>query len=281
MNRKKATLARFLRNGFRFLFYSAHPFRKIIKFVVMKTRLFGYATRYSIGAVERPHYAYCVYQAAKLAQKLGLENISVIEYGVAAGGGLLDLEYHAMEIEKIFSIKIEVYGFDSGGGLPTPRDYRDLPYLWKEGFYKMDFQRLQSKLKKAKLIIGNVDDTKKRFFEDYHPAPIGAIMYDLDFYSSTVSVLEMLEYGDEKYLPRVFTYFDDINGTQIDEVLYSDHTGERLAIKEFNVKNDFIKITPAYNLTTKEIVEPWNHQIRICHFFKHDLYNHFIYKNSD
>lgn len=262
------------------LYCSAHPLRKIFRFFIMKTGVLNYKSRYFLGALERPHYAYCIYQAASLAKKLGLKRISVVEFGVAAGGGLLDLEYHAKEIERIFSIEIEVYGFDSAEGLPAPKDYRDLPYLWKEGFYGMDFKKLQKKLKKAKLVIGNVDHTKKDFFDRYHPAPIGAIMYDLDFYSSTQSVFDMLKYGDDKYLPRVFTYFDDINGTQIDEVLYSDYTGERLAIQEFNSENKFIKFDSAYNLITKEIIDPWNHQIRIIHFFQHKLYNDFIKRNT-
>lgn len=37
----------------------------------------------------RPNYAYCTYHAADLARRLGIPRISVIEFGVAGGNGLL------------------------------------------------------------------------------------------------------------------------------------------------------------------------------------------------
>ena len=39
----------------------------------------------------RPHYAYCTYHAARLAEILGIERISLIEFGVAGGNGLVEL----------------------------------------------------------------------------------------------------------------------------------------------------------------------------------------------
>ena len=56
---------------------------------------------------------------------------------MAGGRGILYLEYHAKEIEKIYNIKIDIYGFDTGYGLPEPKGYRDLPYIWKKGFFEM------------------------------------------------------------------------------------------------------------------------------------------------
>ena len=35
--------------------------------------------------IERPNYAYCMYNAAILAKQLGYSKISVIEFGVAGG----------------------------------------------------------------------------------------------------------------------------------------------------------------------------------------------------
>jgi hypothetical protein len=55
-----------------------------------------------------------------LGKTLGHERISVIEYGVAGGNGLRMLEEHAKKIESILGVKIEVYGFDTGKGLPQP-----------------------------------------------------------------------------------------------------------------------------------------------------------------
>ena len=56
----------------------------------------------------------------------------------------------------------------------------------------MDRQILEGKLKRAKLVLGDVSDTCSMFFKDYNPAPIGAIFYDLDYYSSTKAALTLL-----------------------------------------------------------------------------------------
>src|SRR3989442_47546 len=45
---------------------------------------------------------------------LGYTRISVLEFGVAGGRGLLNLEYHAQPVESLLSIEIDVYGFDAG-----------------------------------------------------------------------------------------------------------------------------------------------------------------------
>ena len=113
----------------------------------------------------------------------------------------MNLEYHAQQTSKLLDIDIDIYGFDIAEGLPEPLDYRDLPYQWKKGFYKMDVPTLQARLKKAKLVLGDIKDTSKYFFEKYNPAPIGAIAHDLDFYSSTVAALNMLAADERNYLP--------------------------------------------------------------------------------
>ena len=256
------------------IFFDPQPFRTIVKEVIKKFEIGSYTTRFQMGAVERNHYAYCVYNAAVLAKRLNYARISVVEFGVAGGKGLLNLEYHARAISELFDIQIEIYGFDTGEGLPEPIDYRDLPYHWKEGFFKMDFPSLQKKLKTAKLVIGNISETSKSFFEDFNPAPIGAVMCDVDFYSSTISTLQMLEADEKYYLPRLFCYFDDTVGTEVE--LYGDFTGQRLAINEFNQNHDKIKLSHPYHLLAAKIIEPWFHQIWICHFFNHSRYNDFI-----
>jgi hypothetical protein len=263
-----------MRKIFKELFVHPFPLTAIVKKSIKKLHVGSYEFRLSIEAVERPHYGYCVYNAALLAKRLGYSRISVLEFGVAGGRGLINLEYHASQISKLFGIDIDIYGFDTGEGLPEPIDYRDLPYHWKKGFYKMDVSSLQARLKKTKLILGDIKDTSKGFFEKHNPAPIGAIAHDLDFYSSTVAVLNMMEADERFYLPRVFHYFDDIIGSEIE--LYNDYTGERLAINEFNRLHNCIKFGPAYHLLAKRVVERWYHKIWISHFFKHSRYNDFV-----
>ena len=112
-------------------------------------------------------------------------------------------------MQNHLNVKIDIYGFDLGSGLPKPKDYRDLPYHWKEGFFSMNKNDLIKKLKKTKLIIGNIQETSKTFFSNYKPAPIGAVIHDFDFYSPTKIALSMMEGNQNFFLPRVFSYFDD------------------------------------------------------------------------
>lgn len=254
------------------------PVRSGILSLIKRAKIGSYPFRLSLGALERPHYAHIVFNAAQLAKRLGYSRISVIEYGVAGGLGLICLEEHAREIAKMFAIEIDVYGFDTGKGLPRPRDYRDLPYHWKEGFFAMDFDKLQKRLRKARLVLGDISETAASFFEQYRPAPIGAMAHDFDFYSSTAVALRMLAAGEEHFLPRVFCYFDDTMGSAIE--LYNDFTGERLAIDEFNRQNEHVKLGKPYYLLAAKRPAMWHHQIWIAHFFRHSKYNDFVSKDD-
>lgn len=260
------------------LILEPYSIRNFVKKIIKKFKLGSYKQRLQIGAVARPIYGYLVYNSASLAMKLGLKRISIIEFGVAGGDGLVNLEYHCKEIKKLFDVEIDIYGFDMGEGLPEPNDYRDLPYHWQKGFYKMDVPLLKSRLKKAKLILGDIKDTSVDFFEKYNPAPIGAIIYDFDFYTSTVNAVNMLKANERHYLPRVFCCFDDIIGSEIE--LYNEYTGARLAINEFNQSNNNIKIGLPHYLFERNVVESWYFKIRICHFFRHSRYNEFV-SNED
>jgi len=241
------------------------------------TRRFALGTvhhRVRYGGVDRPHYAYCVYQSAMLARRLRYRSISVIEFGVAGGNGLVALERHALEVSRALGIEIEVYGFDTGQGLPPPYDYRDLPYHWRSGFFQMEQERLERRLRFAKLVLGDIRETSGSFFSIHHPSPIAAVMYDLDFYSSTVAALNMLETEEGYRLPRIFCYFDDIIGSEVE--LYNDFTGVRLAIEEFNRSHAQMKFSKAYHLLARRWVEEWYHQIYILHDFRHRRYNDFV-----
>ena len=162
-------------------------------------------------AILSPHYGYCIFQA----NLLNYPRISVIEFGCGGGNGLVTAEMHIREISKLFPVEIQLYGFDTGTGLPQPQDYRDMPHYFEPGFYKMDRQILEKKLTLGKLVIGDVKDTCTTFFREYDPAPVGCIFYDLDFYSATRDAFMLLTADTSHFLPRIFTYFYDIIGDDI------------------------------------------------------------------
>ncbi len=248
---------------------------------------FFYLLRLHIDGLDRTYYGYCLLQAANEAKKLGIRRISTMEFGVAGGHGLINLEKHAEQISRITGVEIDVYGFDMGSGLPAPLDYRDLPYIWEKGFYKMDAPTLRKKIKNStQLIIGDVSSTIPRFIKK-KIAPIGFIAFDLDFYTSTKDAFLLFEAEKSKLLPRIFCYFDDVIGT--DEEIHSEYGGELLAISEFN-KQSFSsnkkfkkrKICKINGLFHKRAVKSaWSDMVFVMHIFDHKLYNKYIYSSID
>jgi hypothetical protein len=248
--------------------------RKIWRTIAYKFKLFPYDIRIEYGAIDRPHYGYCVLQAAKLARSLGHKKVSIIEFGVAGGNGLINLEMHAREVEKLSDIEIQIFGFDTGGGLPPPKDYTDLPYYWKPGYFAMDIKKLREKLTRSELIIGDVADTLPSFLQKHNPAPVGAVFMDLDFYSSTKHALKLFDLHRTRVLPRVFVYFDDIIGNST--ALYNEYTGALLAINEFNSNHSEQKLCKTTHLAAVPYPETWGHQIYIYHDFAAADYCKFV-----
>ncbi len=247
---------------------------KLSKEIAKRFRILSYETRLDLGAIDRPHYGYCILRAAKLAKSLGHNNVSVIEFGVAGGNGLLNLEMHAAEVNKLVGIDIRIFGFDTGHGLPPPADYRDLPHCWKQGFFAMDVDKLRTRLVRSTLIIGDIADTLGAFVGEHDPAPIGAILMDLDYYSSTKAALKLFEVHRSSLLPRAFLYFDDIIGDDV--ALFSEYTGVLLAINEFNHEHDSQKICKTTYLDKVPYPETWHHQIYIYHDFASNDYCKFV-----
>ena len=250
------------------LIFCPEPLRVVFfRFLLTKLTFIPYSTRLYKEAVPRPWYGFPIFNSLKLAKALGYKKVSIIEFGVAGGSGLVNIEYHVKEIQKIIDIEVEIYGFDSGVGLPKLEDYRDLPYFWKEGFYKMDVPKIKSRLNSAKLVLGDVKETLKNF----ECAPIACVMIDLDYYSSTVAALDIF---NKPHLPRVFCYFDDVAPISGEVCLYSEYTGELLAINEYNNKNTAKKITKYIGKNTK-----YRNNMYIFNNFEHQKYG--VYVNSE
>jgi hypothetical protein len=225
-----------------------------------------------LGRIERQHYKHCMLHAAMLARKLGHKRIASIEFGVAGGNGLVAMEGHAETVRVKTGVEVVVYGFDTGQGMPPALDYRDLPYLWQPGYFAMDVAKLKARLKSAKLILGDVAETIRDFTSQENPPAIGFIAFDLDYYSSTVAALKVLEANYRYLLPRVACYFDDMVGDV--DWAYSEFTGELLAIKEFNAAHEIIKIAPVNGLRffKNRIPRQWHEQIFVAHVFDHPDY---------
>jgi hypothetical protein len=218
----------------------------------------------------RPQYAWGAVQGAALARVLGIPRVSVIEFGVAGGHGLLALEGAASAVETLTGVRIDVFGFDTGAGLPRPVDHRDQPNMWFEGQLPMDHRRLEAALSRASLRLGAVEETVPRFVAG-RPAPVAFVAFDLDLYSSTRDALGLFRADHQLLLPRVLSYFDDIFGYS-----YNDYCGERLAIREFNEGSAARKIAPVrglrYFLPRSTFHQLWPDGMHFAHLFDHPLY---------
>jgi hypothetical protein len=219
----------------------------------------------------KPMYTWGVIQGAALAKILHFTEISVLEFGVAGGAGLVSLEHISEIIQSRLGLGIDVYGFDTGIGHPKPRDYRDQPNMWFEGQLPMKQNVLEQALSHTSLILGLIKDTLPMFLSQ-SPAPVAFISFDFDLYSSTRDALQLFNAPCERLLPRIISYFDDINGHT-----YSDFTGERLAISEFNCSNERRKLSPIYNLKffvpRSYLNGYWWDSYFYAHIFEHPLYN--------
>lgn len=222
-----------------------------------------------------PQYAVAIWRAAEVARSIGAKAFSVLEFGVAQGNGLLACELLAKEIGNIWGVRIDVFGFDGGTGLPDTDDYRDCPQCWSRGLFPMDFEALESRLSSAMLVMGNISSTAPEFLSRRH-APVGAMLVDVDYYTSTVPILKMLESPPENFLPIVNMFFDDIGASL-------QFQGEALAIKEFNARNRMSKISPE----TESFGEFNFHgrrygfsKLKACHLFEHPLYSQSGFANK-
>ena len=268
-SRLKAALRRFVLSP---AFQTSHlgePFRRFVR-----ANRDACSARFLLDsqAAEWTGYAYGLISAADLANRLGIKRISAIEFGVAGGRGLAFLVDFAKRVERQTGVIIDCYGFDTGQGMPDPEGVKDLPYWFRAQQYPMDEPALRAKVPDAQLVIGNIRDTIQSFVEKYKPAPIGAILHDVDYHSSTRDSLRLFEYV-ESFLPRVFMYFDDIIGGASE--MYGPFNGQLAAIEEFNRTHDGVKIHLNQNLLPESHLH-YRYKVYYGHLFDHPLYDRYI-----
>lgn len=219
---------------------------------------------------EKAFYAYGVLLAAEEAKRMGLSRVSIVELGVWFGGGLKSLCEICGFLQKTIGMNFDIYGFDTGAGLPEMIDYRDHPELWDSGTMKMpDFDVLATELpSNCRLIIGDVTETIPEFIKnDCTPeSPIGFVSLDVDLYSSSLSGLKVFDADAECLLPTVMMWEDD----SYSNVLQNSFCGEALAIKEFNDAHELRKIDKKVVRTNRES-QPWHHSFYFAHIFDHPV----------
>ena len=190
--------------------------------------------------VLRQHNAFSILRAATDAKSSGLGKLCVVEFGVAAGAGFLNMCEIAKRVTESTGVDIKVFGFDTGKGMPKAIDYRDHPDLYREGDFPMDVTQLQKRVpSNGRLILGALSETVPAFLGDHlaPDRPLGYAVIDVDYYSSTVDALKIFGGPPGLYLPITIVYLDDIQLAH-----HNPFAGELLAVAEFNAQTPLRKI---------------------------------------
>ena len=138
--------------------------------------------------ITRQQHAFSLLNAADKAKALGLSSVTAVEFGVANGAGLLNICWIAKRVQDATGITFQILGFDSGGGMPPPRDYRDHPEYYNTGDFPMQDQKQLQKLlfDNAKLLLGDLSTTvTEALTRITQKAPLGFMSIDVDYYHST------------------------------------------------------------------------------------------------
>lgn len=233
--------------------------------------IFGsFRTKVAFDLIVRQQYAFPILFAADLAARHGIRTVTLLEFGVASGAGLLNICQIAHAATNATGIEFRIFGFDTGKGMPPAIDYRDLPEVFQEGDFPMDVDALSKSLPPfAQLIIGDIAETVPSFLAKFSAdAPIGFISVDVDYYTSAKQVLRILTGPPESYLPIVATYLDDIGVPGS-----NPWTGELLAVREFNNTNEMRKIAPFTLLRSQRIFKntQWIDRMFAAHIHDHRL----------
>lgn len=146
----------------------------------------------------------------------------------------------AQKVSALTGVDVQVFGFDTGKGMPAPRDYRDHPDLYQEGDFPGDVDALRRILpRNGHLVLGELASTVPQFLQQHasEKCPIGYVELDVDYYSSTVEAFKLFEGNPRFYLPTPAIYVDDIHFA-----VHNPYAGELLAINDFNAQHEFRKI---------------------------------------
>jgi hypothetical protein len=236
--------------------------------------LFGnYKMRIACDLVVRQQYAFSLLKTAELAMVQGLKSVTVIEFGVAAGAGLVNICDISRNITKLTGVDFKIFGFDSGKGMPPPRDHRDHPEVFSAGSYPLiDRSALMRALPhNAKLILGDIQETLPPFLAGLSASsPVGFVVIDVDYYWSAKECLNVFLGAADNYLPWTLVYLDDIGFESA-----NPWAGELLAVREFNEENEMRKINLFRGLRHKRLFKhtSWFDQVYLLHVLDHGRRN--------
>ena len=105
----------------------------------------------------RANYAYGLLRAADVAAYFGHKKVTVCEFGVASGVGLMNMIALADSFTREPGVEYRIVGFDTGKGLPQVKGYKDHAELWVAGDFEMEDretiqQRIAEKVRRSQRV---------------------------------------------------------------------------------------------------------------------------------
>lgn len=225
-------------------------------------------TKILFDLLPRQWLAFGILQAADEARRRKLARITLIELGVGTGTGLINMCDLAARIERVTGVGFDVVGFDTGQGMPPPADFRDHPELYQAGWFAMNADKLRDRLPSfATLQLGDVGTTIPAFLDSLGPEkPVGFVVLDVDYYSSSRDALRIFDGNAANYLPVVGMYVDDIAHRT-----HNPACGELFAIDEFNATRPNRRVAADRFLVQKRVFKhaEWLAHMRDVHILDH------------
>lgn len=228
--------------------------------------LFGdYRSKIKYDLVPRQPYAFGVDEAFRIGSLEGVSKIVLVEFGVASGAGLFNLQRIASKLSQIYGIDYEVIGFDTGEGMPEPVDYRDHPEKYHHGDFPPLSLDINDLPEKTRVFYGDVGETIVHLSNILsNSTRLGFISIDVDYYSSTVKALNVCHIAQNNLISRVVMYLDDVNNID-----HNPYCGELLAVNEFNEAQTLRKISKMTQLGNWRFFKNalWIDQMYFLHVF--------------
>ena len=204
------------------------------------------------------------FYAADQAAKAGIKRLTLVEFGVANGAGLVISarlrKSDEGDRDRVQCIRIRYRQRHAA---------YDHPEIYQEGDFPSDVSRLRAALPPfAQLIIGDIAETLPDFVNSLSAdCPLGFVSVDVDYYSSSKKTLDIFRSDPDKYMPVTLLYLDDIADDSS-----NPWAGEYLAVREFNEENRLRKIAPFNMLRAQRMLKNarWMDQIYTMHVLDHE-----------
>jgi hypothetical protein len=160
------------------------------------------------------------------------------EFGVGRMNSLLRYWRAYNRLGKVMGFEPpRIFGFDTFTGLPETEHAADQLKGWTPGAFAMSLDECEANVRKigipnVRFVQGLYEDTlTPQMAETLKAHPPGIINIDVDFYTSTVTVLDFLK---PLLKPGIIIHFDDVWSFNGDPT-----RGQLRAIREFNEAGPF------------------------------------------